>query len=224
MTAVAPPSNSVALPLHPRGRPHMQQSRLVAEMQLPMPLREPRHHPAHRDWIAVDLAEIPDLARSPILGNRHRIPGLRNVQPNENFAILFHGSSPALRIGSPHASNPRERSMGRATQSADGHAVLRGSAPEPRESNRLSLNSPPELAAASVPTPRAHQFPRRGIRSSLPGRGDKYPALPLAANMTAHSDVGEFGAPYANMRRAPPNREDNHGVGRHDGLNQVGDR
>jgi hypothetical protein len=27
MTAVAPPSNSAALPLHPRGRPHMQQSR-----------------------------------------------------------------------------------------------------------------------------------------------------------------------------------------------------
>jgi hypothetical protein len=53
------------------------------------------------------------------------VPGLRNVQPDKNFAILSHGSSPALRIGSPRASNPRWRSMGRATPSWDGHAVLR---------------------------------------------------------------------------------------------------
>ena len=100
-------------------------SGLVAEVKSPVSILEPRHHPTYRRRIAIDLAEIPDLARSSLACDRHCVPGLRNVQPDENFAILIHGSSPALRIGSPCASNPRWRSMRRATPVQDGHAVLR---------------------------------------------------------------------------------------------------
>ena len=84
-----------AIRLHPvagalgykRRRDHGRSS-LVAEVQLPMPLLEPRHHPMHRDRIAVDLPEISDLARSPLLRNRHRMTGLCHVQADENSHCL----------------------------------------------------------------------------------------------------------------------------------------
>ncbi len=55
-------------------------------------------------------------ASSPILGNRYRVARLGNIQPDENFAMLLHGSSscaedrPAL-CGQPSFT----RSVGRAT-------------------------------------------------------------------------------------------------------------
>jgi hypothetical protein len=67
------------------------------------------------------LSILPILyrARSSIFRRRHSMPGLRDIQPDQNFAMLLHGWPPELRIGALNASNPRCRSVGRATSKTD---------------------------------------------------------------------------------------------------------
>ncbi len=71
MTAVAPPSNSVALPLHPRGRLHMQQSLSEPLIRLIRPTRTfsapwvPRTTaPVCRDQTRRVMSERPDLVQA----------------------------------------------------------------------------------------------------------------------------------------------------------------
>jgi hypothetical protein len=73
--------------------------RLVAEVQRPVLGGQPRGHLAHALWRGVHLAQITNLAVPARLSNRDRIPTFGNIDPNERFAIVRHGSS-SLRWGS----------------------------------------------------------------------------------------------------------------------------
>jgi hypothetical protein len=64
----------------------------------------PLSRPSETSGKPADEGRNPE-ARSLAVSHRHRVPGYRYVQPNINFAMLVHGSSPALRKGPPHASN-----------------------------------------------------------------------------------------------------------------------
>ena len=67
-----------------------------------------------RRRVGVDLAQEPDLALPPVVGHRDGVSGFRHVQTHEGFAVLVHGSSPALRRDPPSASDPhRSRSVRR---------------------------------------------------------------------------------------------------------------
>ena len=64
----------------------------------------PLSRPSETSGKPADEGRNPE-ARSLAVSHRHRVPGYLYVQPNINFAMLVHGSSPALRKGPPHASN-----------------------------------------------------------------------------------------------------------------------
>jgi hypothetical protein len=66
---------------------------LVAEGQLPELARQLGHHLAHALGRGVDLAQVPDLAVAPGLGDRDRVPLLGDIDPDESLAALDHGWS-----------------------------------------------------------------------------------------------------------------------------------
>src|SRR5262249_53162095 len=65
----------------------------IAEVQPSVTLLKANNQATNRCWICVDLPEEPDLSLPAILGDRHSVPRLGDIQSNENFAILLHGSS-----------------------------------------------------------------------------------------------------------------------------------
>jgi len=59
-----------------------------------MTLLQPDDHSADRRWIGIDLAQVSDLTLPTLVGNCHGVTDLGRIQPDKNFAILIHGSSP----------------------------------------------------------------------------------------------------------------------------------
>jgi hypothetical protein len=91
-------------------------ARLIAKVQLPVALLQFGDKTAHTLGVRTDLADVSDLALSPILGDRHRMARLGHVQPDENFAILLHGSSSCAEDRPAHRGQPSfTHSVGRAT-------------------------------------------------------------------------------------------------------------
>jgi hypothetical protein len=66
---------------------------LVADVQPPVPRRQTRDQPPHSLGAGFDLAEVAHLAPPAGLGHRHRVLRLCRVDPDEDGAVLPHGSS-----------------------------------------------------------------------------------------------------------------------------------
>jgi hypothetical protein len=65
------------------------------------------HELAHRGIIGIDLAQVSDFALSARFGDCHGMVFFGSIQSHENFAMLFHGSSPCAEARLAPASNPR---------------------------------------------------------------------------------------------------------------------
>jgi hypothetical protein len=78
-----------------------------------------RDEPPSSGQIGVDLSQVSDFTSPAALCNRHCMPGFRNVQSHENFAILAHGSFPCAEDRPAPRGQPSQlRSLGRATFTA----------------------------------------------------------------------------------------------------------
>lgn len=77
----------------------------------PVPLLQLGRQPPHALRVGADLAQVAHLALPPILSDGHGVPQLGGVQPDENFPILFHGSSSCAEDRPAPAGNPRHRAV-----------------------------------------------------------------------------------------------------------------
>src|ERR1700691_1674778 len=79
----------------------------VADVQLPVTIRQLADRLLNSRRRAIELANIPNLPVAPAIGNRQCMLLLGCVQPDECFAIFFMVRPPCMRLGSVRPSNPR---------------------------------------------------------------------------------------------------------------------
>jgi hypothetical protein len=88
---------------------------LEADVQPAIALAELLDYLLDRRGLVLDLAEKPDLTASVTLRDRHRVLQLGDIESDENFSMLSHGSPSVreARLGPPEQPSIN-RTIGRA--------------------------------------------------------------------------------------------------------------
>ena len=89
-------------------------ARLVAKMQAAVPGCESLDQPAHVLCRCVYFSEITHLAITPVISDRNSIACLGDIDSDESFDRMFHGSPSCDEDRRGPPSNPLSRSVGRA--------------------------------------------------------------------------------------------------------------
>jgi hypothetical protein len=89
---------------------------LEADVQPAIALAELLDYLLDRRGLVLDLAEKPDLTASVTLRDRHRVLQLGDIESDEDFSMLSHGSPSVreARLGPPEQPSSINRTIGRA--------------------------------------------------------------------------------------------------------------